>query len=297
MVEIKLSQGAKPGHGGILPAAKVTDEISKIRLVEKGKDVLSPPYHTAFSNPLELVNFIKKLRELSDGKPIGFKLCIGQKSQFISICKAMISSNVYPDFITVDGGEGGTGAAPLEFSNSVGMPLRDALAFVYDCLNGYGIKKHIKIIASGKVHTGFDIVKNICLGADMCNGARAMMLALGCIQALECNTNTCPTGVATQNPNLYKGLNVDDKKVRVFNYQKETVKAAVELMAAAGINHPNRLHRSYIYKRINGSQIKTYSEMYPYLLKGSLSEAPFPRGWELDVMQGNENSFESSIKY
>ena len=297
MVEIKLSQGAKPGHGGILPAAKVTDEISKIRLVEKGKDVLSPPYHTAFSNPLELIHFIKKLRELSDGKPIGFKLCIGQKSQFISICKAMISTTIYPDFITVDGGEGGTGAAPLEFSNSVGMPLRDALAFVYDCLNGYGIKKHIKIIASGKVHTGFDIVKNICLGADMCNGARAMMLALGCIQALECNTNTCPTGVATQNPNLYKGLNVDDKKVRVFNYQKETVKAAVELMAAAGINHPDRLHRSYIYKRINGSQIKTYSEMYPYLLKGSLSEAPFPRGWELDVMQGNENSFESSIKY
>ena len=147
------------------------------------------------------------------------------------------------------------------------------------------------------MHTGFDIVKNICLGADMCNGARAMMLALGCIQALECNTNTCPTGVATQNPNLYKGLNVDDKKVRVFNYQKETVKAAIELMAAAGIDHPNRLHRSYIYKRINASQIKTFSEMYPYLLKGSLLEAPFPRGWELDVMQGNENSFESSIKY
>ena len=198
MIEIKLSQGAKPGHGGILPASKVTDEIAKIRLVEKGKDVLSPPYHTAFSNPLELVAFIKKLRELSNGKPIGFKLCIGQKSQFISICKAMVKTQVFPDFITVDGGEGGTGAAPVEFSNSVGMPLRDALAFVYDTLNGYGIKKHIKIIASGKVHTGFDLVKNISLGADMCNGARAMMLALGCIQALECNTNKFPTGVSTQ---------------------------------------------------------------------------------------------------
>lgn len=297
MIEIKLSQGAKPGHGGILPASKVTDEIAKIRLVEKGKDVLSPPYHTAFSNPLELVAFIKKLRELSNGKPIGFKLCIGQKSQFISICKAMVKTQVFPDFITVDGGEGGTGAAPVEFSNSVGMPLRDALAFVYDTLNGYGIKKHIKIIASGKVHTGFDLVKNISLGADMCNGARAMMLALGCIQALECNTNKCPTGVATQDEKLSKGLNVDDKKVRVSNYQKETVKAAVELMAAAGINHPDRLHRSHIYKRVSANQIQTYAEMYPYLLKGSLLDAPFPKGWELDVMQSNEETFDTALKY
>jgi glutamate synthase domain-containing protein 2 len=297
MVEIKLSQGAKPGHGGILPAAKVTDEIAKIRLVEKGKDVLSPPYHTAFATPVELVGFIKKLRELSDGKPIGFKLCIGQKNQFISICKAMVKANCYADFITVDGGEGGTGAAPLEFSNSVGMPLRDALAFVYDTLNGFGIKKHIKIIASGKVHTGFDLVKNISLGADMCNGARAMMLSLGCIQALECNTNTCPTGVATQNPKLYKGLDVNDKKVRVANYQGETIKAAVELMAAAGIDHPDKLHRSHIYRRVSANQIQTYAEMYPYLLKGSLLEAPFPQGWELAVMQSNELTFDSAISY
>lgn len=297
MIEIKLSQGAKPGHGGILPAAKVTDEIAKIRLVEKGKDVLSPPYHTAFGTPAELVGFIKKLRELSDGKPIGFKLCIGQKSQFISICKAMVKANCYPDFITVDGGEGGTGAAPLEFSNSVGMPLRDALTFVYDTLNGFGIKKHIKIIASGKVHTGFDLVKNISLGADMCNGARAMMLSLGCIQALECNTNTCPTGVATQNPKLYKGLDVNDKKVRVANYQGETIKAAVELMAAAGIDHPEKLHRSHIYRRVSANQIQTYAEMYPYLLKGSLLEAPYPQGWELAVMQSNENTFDTQFHY
>ncbi|MDX2174528.1 MAG: FMN-binding glutamate synthase family protein [Bacteroidota bacterium] len=297
MIEIKLSQGAKPGHGGILPASKVTDEIAKIRLVEKGKDVMSPPYHTAFSTPLELVYFIKKLRELSEGKPIGFKLCIGQKTQFISICKAMVKTGILPDFITVDGGEGGTGAAPLEFSNSVGMPLRDALAFVYDALNGFGIKKHIKIIASGKVHTGFDLVKNISLGADMCNGARAMMLSLGCIQALECNTNTCPTGVATQNPKLYAGLNVDDKKVRVANYHHETIKAAVELMAAAGIDHPERLHRSHIYRRVSANQIQTYAEMYPYLLKNSLLEAPFPTGWELAVMESNEETFDSAIKY
>lgn len=297
MVEIKLSQGAKPGHGGILPAAKVTDEIAKIRLVEKGKDVLSPPYHTAFNSPVGLLEFVKKLRDLSGGKPVGFKLCIGQKSQFIAICKAMIKTNIMPDFITVDGGEGGTGAAPLEFSNSVGMPLRDALAFVYDALHGYGIKKHIKIIASGKVHTGFDLVKNIALGADMCNCARAMMLAIGCIQALECNHNTCPTGVATQNPSLYKGLNVDDKKVRVANYHHETIKAAVELMAAAGIDHPDKLHRSHIYRRVSANQIQTYAEMYPYLLRGSLLEPPFPQGWELNVMHSHPETFEHAIKY
>ncbi|MBK9282836.1 MAG: FMN-binding glutamate synthase family protein [Sphingobacteriaceae bacterium] len=297
MIEIKLSQGAKPGHGGILPAAKVNDEIAKIRLVEKGKDVLSPPYHTAFSNPIGLLEFVKKLRELSGGKPIGFKLCIGQKIQFIAICKAMIKTGIMPDFITVDGGEGGTGAAPLEFTNSVGMPLRDALAFVYDALNGFGIKKHIAIIASGKVHTGFDLVRNISLGADMCGSARAMMLSLGCIQALECNTNTCPTGVATQNPKLYKGLDVDDKKVRVANYHQETVKAAVELMAAAGISHPKKLHRSHIYRRVSANQIQTYAELYPYLLKGSLLEAPFPIGWELSVMHASEETFESAIQY
>ncbi len=297
MIEIKLSQGAKPGHGGILPAAKVTDEIAKIRLVEKGKDVLSPPYHTAFNSPMGLLEFVKKLRDLSGGKPVGFKLCIGQKSQFIAICKAMVRTGIMPDFITVDGGEGGTGAAPLEFSNSVGMPLRDGLAFVYDSLHGFGLKKHIKIIASGKVHTGFDLVKNIALGADMCNSARAMMLALGCIQALECNHNTCPTGVATQNPSLTKGLNVDDKKVRVANYHHETIKAAVELMAAAGIDHPDKLHRSHIYRRVSANLIQTYAEMYPYLLRGSLLEPPFPQGWELNIMHSHPETFDHAIKY
>ncbi|MDP2387642.1 MAG: glutamate synthase-related protein [Bacteroidota bacterium] len=297
MIEVKLSQGAKPGHGGILPKAKVTDEIAKIRLVEKGKDVLSPPYHTAFSTPIEMLQFIQKLRDLSGGKPVGFKLCIGQKNQFISICKAMIKLDIMPDFITVDGGEGGTGAAPLEFSNSVGMPLRDGLAFVYDTLNGFGIKKHIKIIASGKVHTGFDLVKNFSLGADMCNCARAMMLALGCIQALECNNNQCPTGVATQNPKLYEGLDVNDKKVRVSNFQQETIKAAVELMAAAGIDHPDKLHRSHIYRRVSANQIQTFSQMYPNMLKGSLLEAPFPVGWELDMMNSTAESFDYAVNH
>lgn len=297
MIEIKLSQGAKPGHGGILPAAKVTPEISRIRLVEMGKDVLSPPYHTAFSTPVGLLDFVKKLRDLSGGKPVGFKLCIGQKNQFIAICKAMIKTGIMPDFITVDGGEGGTGAAPLEFSNSVGMPLRDALAFVYDTLHGFGLKKHIKIIASGKVHTGFDLVKNLSLGADMCNAARAMMISLGCIQALECNTNTCPTGVATQDPKLSKGLDVKDKRVRVANFHQETIKAAVELMAAAGISHPDLLHRSHIYRRVSANQIQTYAEMYPYLLKGSLLEAPFPSGWELNMMNSSVDSFDAAVQH
>ena len=297
MIEIKLSQGAKPGHGGILPAKKVTDEIAKIRLVEKGKDVLSPPHHTAFSTPLELMSFIRRLRDLSGGKPVGFKLCVGRKHQFIAICKAMVKTGIMPDFITVDGGEGGTGAAPLEFSNSVGMPLRDGLAFVYDALNGFGLKRHIKIIASGKVHTGFDLVKNFSLGADLCNAARAMMLALGCIQALECNSNTCPTGIATQDKKLVSGLNIEDKRVRVANFHHETIKAAVELMAAAGVKHSNELHRSLIYRRISAGTIQTYAEAYPNILKGSLLEAPYPAGWELDMMNSSAESFEFSLSH
>lgn len=297
MIEIKLSQGAKPGHGGILPAKKVTREIADIRLVEMGKDVLSPPFHTAFNSPVGLMQFVGKLRELSGGKPVGFKLCVGNKAQFLAICKAMVKTNILPDFITVDGGEGGTGAAPLEFSNHVGMPLRDGIAFVYDALNGFALKRHIRIIASGKVSTGFEIVKNLSLGADLCNSARAMMLALGCIQALECNTNNCPTGVATQNPELFVGLDVDDKKIRVKNYHNETVKSAVELMAAAGIDHPSKMHRSYIHRRISAGEIKTYAEIYPYILRGCLLEAPFPAQYELDMANSSENTFAPAIKY
>jgi glutamate synthase domain-containing protein 2 len=296
MIEIKLSQGAKPGHGGILPAKKVTDEIAKIRLVEKGKDVLSPPYHSAFSTPLELLYFIQKLREKSGGKPIGFKLCVGRKSQFLAICKAMVKTGIMPDFITVDGGEGGTGAAPLEFSNSVGMPLRDGLAFVFDALNGFSLKRHIKIIASGKVATGFDLIKNISLGADMCNSARGMMMAIGCIQALECNTNHCPTGVATQDKALQSGLKVSDKKHRVANFHHETIKSAVELMGAAGIKDTSKLHRSLIYRRISAGQIQTYAETYPHVLKGCLIEPPYPANYEFDMSNCNEETFEPLIK-
>jgi glutamate synthase domain-containing protein 2 len=291
MIEIKLSQGAKPGHGGILPAAKVTPEIARIRLVEMGEDVISPPAHTAFSNPLEMMDFIKKLRNLSEGKPVGFKLCVGHKSEFLAICKAMVKTGIYPDFITVDGGEGGTGAAPLEFSNSVGMPLREALAFVYDALTGFDLKKHIKIIASGKVATVFDLVKNFALGADMCNSARGMMFALGCIQALLCNTNTCPTGIATQDKGLMKGLVVDQKKVRVANFHNATVAGAMQMIGAAGLQHPDDLHRMFIYRRVSNNQIQTYGELFPYIPKGCLLKTPYPASFELDMAISSEKTF------
>jgi len=291
MIEIKLSQGAKPGHGGILPAAKVTPEIARIRLVEMGEDVISPPYHTAFSTPLEMMAFIKKLRELSEGKPIGFKLCVGHKSEFLAICKAMIATGIYPDFITIDGGEGGTGAAPMEFSNSVGMPLREALAFVYDALTGFDLKKHIRLIASGKVATGFDLVKNFALGADICNSARGMMFALGCIQALECNTNTCPTGVATQDKSLMKGLVVEDKKTRVANFHNATIGSAIQMIGAAGLQHPCDIHRMFIYRRVSNNQIQTYGELFPYIPKGSLLKTPYPLSFEMDMAISSEENF------
>ena len=270
MIEIKFSQGAKPGHGGILPKEKVTDEIAAIRLVPKGNDILSPPKHSAFTTPLELMDFVKLLRKGSGGKPIGIKICIGNKSEFMSICKAMVKTNTYIDFVTVDGGEGGTGAAPQEYSDHVGMPLRDALAFVYDALNGFGLKEHIKIICSGKVITGFDIIKNLSVGADLCNSARGMMFALGCIQALECHANTCPTGVATQNPRLTKGLVPEEKSIRVARYQHETVKSAMELMASTGHHHPNEIDRSVVSTRIDRTHIATFEETYPEIETGCL---------------------------
>jgi glutamate synthase domain-containing protein 2 len=291
MIEIKLSQGAKPGHGGILPAKKVTPEIARIRLVKEGFDVISPPAHSAFKTPLELIGFVKKLRDLSGGKPVGIKLCIGRKSEFFAICKAMSETGVYVDFITVDGGEGGTGASPQEFSNAVGMPLREGVAFVYDVLTGFNLKKHIKIIASGKIASGFDLVKNIALGADLCNSARGMMFALGCIQALECNSNTCPTGVATQDPSLMKGLVVEDKTVRVFNFHRLTVASAVELLGAAGLHHTHQLTRAYINRRIAPNVMQSYMESFPYIPEGSLLQTPFPLRFELGMALSTSASF------
>ncbi|OWY26207.1 FMN-binding glutamate synthase family protein [Sphingobacteriales bacterium UPWRP_1] len=292
MIEIKLSQGAKPGHGGILPAAKNTPEIAAIRNVEPHTTVFSPPHHTAFTTPLEMLEFIARLRRLSGGKPIGFKLCVGIKSEFLAICKAMKKTGIYPDFITVDGGEGGTGAAPLEFSNYVGMPFKEGLAFVYDALVGFDLKQHIKIIASGKIITGFHILRAMALGADACNSARAMMLALGCIQALQCNLNSCPTGVATQDPELVKGLVVTDKKRRVANYHKETVESFVELMGAAGLTHPNQISRAHLYRRVSMREIKRYDEIYPYIPAGSLLHADTcPDAYKIHMKEASPDSF------
>jgi len=264
MIEIKLSQGAKPGHGGILPKSKNTPEIASIRNVQPGTDVISPPYHRAFSNFHQMLEFISKLREISKGKPIGIKLCFGHPHEFKKLCEAMKFTGLRPDFITIDGGEGGTGAAPLEFSNSVGTPLRDGLVKATDYLYEYDLKKDIKVICSGKIITGFDVVKNLALGADICNAARAMMMALGCIQALVCNTNKCPTGVATQDPELYKGLDIADKAVRVANYHHQTLEAVEEILAASGIHHLHELNRSLIYKRISLGEVKTFADIYPY---------------------------------
>lgn len=293
MIEIKLSQGAKPGHGGILPGKKNTLEIAAIRLVEPGTTVFSPPYHSAFGTPLELILFVKRLRELSGGKPIGFKLCVGRKSEFLSICKAMVQLNTYPDFITVDGGEGGTGAAPPEFTNSVGMPLLDALAFVDDALRGFGIRSEMKLIASGHILTGFHMVRAMALGADVCCSARAMMMALGCIQALECNKNTCPTGVATQDPYFMKGLVVEDKTVRVANYHKNTVESFVELIGAGGIDHPDKINRTHVYRRVFMNMVKTYEEIYPPIPDGCLLDGgDVPFDYEEYLKRASAESFE-----
>jgi glutamate synthase domain-containing protein 2 len=293
MIELKLSQGAKPGHGGILPAAKVTEEISRIRHVPRGKDVISPPTHSAFGTPIELCQFIAKLRKLSDGKPIGFKLCIGKRREFFAICKAMLETGITPDFITVDGGEGGTGAAPLEFSNVLGTPLDEALILVHNALSGVGLRNRIRVIASGRVVTGFDLAHKIAIGADLCNSARAMMFARGCIQAQKCNTNDCPTGVATQDPDLIRGLVVSDKAVRVRNFQHNTVRAFTELIAAAGLDAPEQLRPWHILRRISPTETKHYGEIYDYLAEGALLGDTLPKDYARAWRASRANTFEA----
>jgi glutamate synthase domain-containing protein 2 len=293
MLEIKLSQGAKPAHGGILPAAKVTEEIARIRGVPMGEDVISPPAHREFSTPRGLLEFVARLRELSGGKPVGFKLCIGKRREFLAICKAMIATGILPDFIAVDGGEGGTGAAPMEFTNSVGCPLREALVFVHNSLVGCGVRKHIKIIASGKVITGMDIVNRLAIGADICNSARGMMMALGCIQALRCNSNHCPTGVATQNPDLVVGLDVTHKRVRVFNYQRETLKSAAELLGAMGIASTSELRPWHIMKRTGLAETRHYGELFEFIAEGSLLGAQAPASFARALAAATPESFDS----
>ena len=262
MIELKLSQGAKPGHGGILPAAKNTPEIAAIRHVIPHTDVMSPPGHSAFSTPVEMLTFIGKMRALSGYKPVGFKMCIGDKREFVDICHAITTTQIIPDFIAIDGAEGGTGAAPLEFTDSIGMPLYDALTFVTKTLISFGIKKDIKILVSGKIITGFDVLKAIALGADACYSARGMMFALGCIQALKCNEDTCPVGVATQNPKLYKGLDVNSKQVRVAQFHQNTIRATIEIMEACGFATLADVSADKFFRKIDNNTTLSFEEMY-----------------------------------
>jgi glutamate synthase domain-containing protein 2 len=270
MVELKLSQGAKPGHGGVLPASKVTPEIARIRGVPLGQDCISPAYHTAFGSPLEMMHFIADMRTLSGGKPAGFKLCIGHKWEFLAIVKAMLETGITPDFIVVDGKEGGTGAAPLEFMDHLGMPLRDGLAFVHGALVGTGLRERIKIGAAGKIVTGFDMARVMSLGADWCNAARGFMFAVGCIQAQTCHTGKCPTGVTSQDPMRNRAIVVADKSQRVANFHRETVAALAELIAAAGLEHPRELQPAHFMRRTAPDRVVSFADMYGFLQPGEL---------------------------
>jgi glutamate synthase domain-containing protein 2 len=285
MIEIKVSQGAKPGHGGILPGAKVTEEIAEARLVPVGQDVFSPTYHKAFSTPLEMMGFVRQLRELSEGKPVGFKICIGNPIEFMSIVKAMIAADTYPDFVVVDGGEGGTGAAPLEFSDSLGLPLVEGLMFVQNTLAGAGVRRRMKIGASGKLVSASAIAQAMALGADWCNSARGFMFAVGCIQSQRCHTNRCPVGVTTQDNRLQRALVVPDKATRVHHFHRNTVHALAEMIAAMGLDHPSQLSPDLLIKRVSHSRVQTFREIYDHweenaLLEGA-AEPRFQQLWEV----------------
>ena len=270
MIEIKLSQGAKPGHGGILPRHKVTAEISLTRGVPMGQDCISPARHSAFATPTELLQFIARLRELSGGKPVGFKLCLGHPWEFMGIAKAMLATGILPDFIVIDGKEGGTGAAPLEFTDHIGVPLREGLLFVHNTLVGCGLREHIRLGASGKIVSAFDIASVMALGADWANSARGFMFAIGCIQSQSCHTNKCPTGVATQDPLRQRALVVPDKAERVHNFHRNTLKALAEMIAAAGLSHPAQIEAKHLVRRMSASEIKLYSQLHVFLKPGEL---------------------------
>lgn len=262
MIELKISQGAKPGHGGLLPAAKNTEEIAGIRGIEPHTAVHSPVAHSAFSDAVSLMHFIGLLREASGGKPVGFKLCIGRSDEFEDICRAMKSEKIYPDFITVDGAEGGTGAAPIEFMDNSGTPLFDALAFVHRTLKKYGLREEMKVLASGKIITAFDIARAIALGADACYSARGMMFALGCIQALKCDSGKCPVGIATQERMLYKGLDVEDKYLRVARFHKNTLVAFRDLMGSCGYTRLTDISPEHFFKRVSHQRVFSFDELY-----------------------------------
>ena len=283
MVELKISQGAKPGHGGVLPAAKVSEEISRIRGVAMGEDCISPAGHRAFSTPLGMMEFIGEMRRLSGGKPAGFKLCIGHKWEFLAICKAMLQTGIYPDFIVVDGNEGGTGAAPLEFMDHLGMPMREGVNFVHNALIGINARDRIRVGASGKIATAFDMARAMAIGADWCNSARGFMFSLGCIQSLSCHTDRCPTGVATQDPSRNRALVVPHKIERVYNYHRASLHALAELLAAAGLEHPRDLRPIHFSQRSSTTEVSSFDKLYPSLRPGELldgtSDPRFVDAW------------------
>lgn len=280
MIEVKLSQGAKPGHGGILPAAKVSREIAETRHVRMGEDCVSPARHSAFSTPLEFVRFLATLRELSGGKPVGFKLCVGHPWELMGICKAILETDIIPDFIVIDGKEGGTGAAPYEFSNGLGTPLREGLIFVHNALVGAALRDKIKIIASGKIITGLDMALKLAIGADLCNAARGMMFALGCIQARRCHADTCPTGIATHDPWRVNGLVVGDKAPRVAHYHHNTVHHFLKVLAAAGLQQASELHPALVLRRVAPTTVRSYAELYDWLTPGALLNGNAPPRWQ-----------------
>ena len=270
MIEVKLSQGAKPGHGGVLPGPKVTPEIALARHVPVGVDCVSPARHSAFATPIELLQFIERLRTLSGGKPAGFKLAIGHPWEWFGIVKAMVETGITPDFIVVDGGEGGTGAAPLEFTDHVGAPLREALMLVHNALVGVNLRERVRVGASGKVVTAFDIARTMAIGADWCNSARGFMFALGCLQAQTCHSGHCPTGVTTQDPQRMRALVVPDKAERVYNFHQNTLKALKELLGAAGLRHPSELGPEHVIRRVSSNEVRSLSTLHPWLRPGEL---------------------------
>ncbi|MBF7731090.1 FMN-binding glutamate synthase family protein [Pseudomonas sp. N040] len=276
MIEVKLSQGAKPGHGGILPKHKVSAEIAATRGVPMGQDCVSPAAHSAFSTPLELLRFIARLRELSGGKPVGFKLCIGHPWEFMAIAKAMLESGILPDFIVIDGKEGGTGAAPLEFTDHIGAPLREGLLFAHNTLVGLNLRDKVKLGASGKIISAFDILSVLAIGADWSNSARGFMFAIGCIQSQSCHTNKCPTGVATQDPLRQRALVVEDKATRVCNYQRNTLRTLGEMLAAAGLEHPEQLEPQHLVRRISDTEVRLFSQVHVFLKPGELLQEDIP---------------------
>lgn len=264
MIEIKLNQGAKPGHGGVLPAAKITEEIALIRGIRMGEDCVSPARHPAFSTPRELMFFIDKLRDLSDGKPIGFKLCPGRHEEINDLIMAMRDTGIVPDFIVVDGKEGGTGAAPAEFIDNLGMPLREGLSLIHSSLAAAGLRDKLKIGAAGKIVTGYDMARTLALGADWCNAARAFMFSLGCVQAQACHTGRCPTGVATQDLSRQRAIDVPNKAKRVENFHRGTVASLADLLAAAGYSHPSELSRRGFYRRAADGHVISFADQYQF---------------------------------